>query len=155
MKFKTVQRGFTLLELMVTVAIIAILAMLAYPSYETFMQRSRMDNARATVSDVIQFMERHYANSNTFCAARTGTCTAPDISAITTNANDRYDIRIDSVSSSNFVLVGIPDKAGDASSSKPLNLFFDSTNSTLTKCTSSGLAKAKAKTDPGSECELL
>ena len=55
---QTTQRGFTLVELMVSIAVLAILAMIAYPSYSTYMERVRIDNARATMMDAIQFAER-------------------------------------------------------------------------------------------------
>ena len=43
---KRIQGGFTLIELMVTIAILAILALVAYPSYQHFVQMGRMENAR-------------------------------------------------------------------------------------------------------------
>jgi len=42
-------RGFTLIELMITVAVIAILAAIAYPSYESYMARSRRSDAQQFV----------------------------------------------------------------------------------------------------------
>ena len=53
-------KGFSLIELMVTVAIVAILAAIAYPSYVEYVNRSRRADAKATLVELAQWMERNY-----------------------------------------------------------------------------------------------
>jgi type IV pilus assembly protein PilE len=53
-----VQQGFTLIELMITVAVIAILAAIALPQYNEYIQRSHRANARAALLQANQWMER-------------------------------------------------------------------------------------------------
>ena len=56
-------RGFTLLELMITVAIIAILAAIAYPNYVDHVVKSRRSAVAVCLTEVSQFMERFYTTN--------------------------------------------------------------------------------------------
>ena len=58
--------GFTLIEMLITVAIIAILAAIAYPSYTEYTRRSERANARAALTNAVQCMERQLTTNNTY-----------------------------------------------------------------------------------------
>jgi type IV pilus assembly protein PilE len=60
------QRGFTLIELMVTVAIVAILAAVAYPAYTKYVLRGYRSEGIAMLSDAAARMERFYAQNNRY-----------------------------------------------------------------------------------------
>ncbi|WP_281243319.1 type IV pilin protein [Franzmannia pantelleriensis] len=60
------QRGFTLIELMIAVAIIAILASIAYPSYQRYVLEARRSDAHATLLNLASRLERCYTVSNTY-----------------------------------------------------------------------------------------
>ncbi|GJG96626.1 type IV pilin protein [Cupriavidus pauculus] len=65
------QYGFTLAELMVTVAIIAILSTFAYPSYQEFVLKGRRTEAKSALMGNMQLFERHYSQVNTYNTSST------------------------------------------------------------------------------------
>jgi type IV pilus assembly protein PilE len=62
------RRGFTLIELMITVAIISVLAMVAVPAYFDSVRKSRRADAITALSQVSQAQERWRANNASYTA---------------------------------------------------------------------------------------
>jgi len=59
-------QGFTLIELMVVVAIVAILAAIAIPNYTSYIQRSRIITATSGLGDFRVRMEQFYLDNRTY-----------------------------------------------------------------------------------------
>jgi type IV pilus assembly protein PilE len=58
--------GFTLIEVMIVVAIVAILASIALPSYLESVRKSRRAEARAQLMEAVQYMQRFYSQNDSF-----------------------------------------------------------------------------------------
>lgn len=58
--------GFTLIELMIVVAVIAILSAIAYPSYQEQVRKSRRGQVKADLVEYAQLAERFHTVNNTY-----------------------------------------------------------------------------------------
>jgi type IV pilus assembly protein PilE len=60
------QQGFTLVELLIAMAITAILAAIAIPSYSAYIQKSRRTEAKSALLDLASLEERYFSTNNTY-----------------------------------------------------------------------------------------
>jgi type IV pilus assembly protein PilE len=116
-------KGFTLIELMITVAIIGILAGIAYPSYVNQVKKSRRADATVALLGLANAMERRYTETNSYCdaggAGGSNTCGAagdndtgspsiyPAQSPID-GATKYYDLTIENADDSSYTLIATP-----------------------------------------------
>ncbi|WP_345740388.1 type IV pilin protein [Halomonas getboli] len=62
------EQGFTLIELMITVAIIAILAAIAYPSYTRYVEKARRTDGMSALTNTAGQLERCYTVGSDYTA---------------------------------------------------------------------------------------
>ncbi|XXQ69256.1 type IV pilin protein [Neisseriaceae bacterium B1] len=165
MNIRTKQNGFTLIELLVTIIIIAILAAMAYPTYERYIQRSRIENTRATMTKVIHHMEKVYAQRGSFCENNAGNNCQTNFNALLDNSANKYTISMPLLTANRFVLQSVPQNGVysiDTLGSNHLNIIYDSLTSTFARCNTAGFATATSNnrangqtTDPGANCETF
>ena len=101
-------RGFTLIELMITVAVVAILAAVALPSYQDHVRKSRRAQAKADLVEVAQLLERYHTVQNTYVGFTMPFEQSPR------DGTSRYTVTLSGESASAFTLTAAP--AGEAQS---------------------------------------
>ena len=99
------QAGFTLVELMIVVAIIGIIASIAYPGYQGFVTNSNRSAAQADLMALASALEKHKAANFTYQGAAAGGANtgAPAVFHVHSPSsepveNKKYDLKIDTVS---------------------------------------------------------
>ena len=103
-------RGFTLIELMIAVAIVGILVKLAYPAYTQSVMKSRRATAKTAFLDLAQREERFMSTNNAYSATAT-----PDLGY---NSGSSFPINVSSGSTAYYqlsVTVVAPSASGAAS----------------------------------------
>ena len=96
--------GFTLIELMIVVAIVGVLAAVAYPSYKRSVEKSRRAEGKALVLDAANRQERRFGDTNKYTDDMTKLGYPADPA---TSENGHY--QVDSTSSSTNVNTGFFD----------------------------------------------
>lgn len=84
------QRGFTLIEVMITVAIVAILAMVAMPSYRDYILRGHLTDASNGLATIRAQMERHFQDNRTYATA--GSFTTPCAATASTRTFNLFEV---------------------------------------------------------------
>lgn len=92
------QRGFTLIELMITVSVAGILGSIAFPSFESQLQRSRRGEALAAMLTIQLVQERWFANTGRYG-------TLAEIGAAAQTTSGRYRIEATGVGAGGYRLV--------------------------------------------------
>lgn len=96
------QKAFTLLELMIVVAIIGILAAIAIPNYQEYLLRSKRSEGMSLLSDAAVQQERFYAQNNSYVTstndiARLGLRNTDAVTKKVISDNNYYTLTISSV----------------------------------------------------------
>jgi type IV pilus assembly protein PilA len=84
---KSIQKGFTLIELMIVVAIIGILAAIAIPAYQDYTIRAQVTEGLNLASDLKASIGEIYADDGNGAAIDTG---APGLPALATDKSGKY-----------------------------------------------------------------
>ena len=91
---KVLQRGFTLVELMIVVAIIGILAAIAIPNFSKFQARAKQSEAKANLKGIYTAKHAAYGETDTFKCATAGGGTGDGFCGWSTSASTRYTYRV-------------------------------------------------------------
>ena len=114
MKNKT--RGFTLIELMIVVAILGIIAAIGYPSYLEQVKKSRRSEGMGQLLELADRMERYYSDKGTYGGATLGTTSANVFFATTEGGH--YTLSIDAQDNVAFTISATPTSKGKQNTDK-------------------------------------
>lgn len=116
--------GFTLVELMTVVAIIAILASIAIPSYTSYLARAKRADARTTLLQVTQVLQRFYTANDSFKLDRQNNQTDSSSSFLSglnrspADGSKLYDLEFAELSNSSFTVQMTPSPGGGMAADK-------------------------------------
>ena len=113
------QGGFTLIELMIAVAIIGILLRLAYPAYMNSTKKARRADAKTALVDLAQREERYMATTNQYTTSApalgystTSTVTASSPMSVLSGSAAYYTLEVVTSGPSSFTATAKPTTAG-------------------------------------------
>lgn len=98
------QNGFTLIELMIVIAIIGIISTIAYGSYQDSVRKTKRAEAKTTLLELGQRLERCYTANGAYdadCSVHTGGTLD---TLLATTENDHYTIALPVLTATTFTL---------------------------------------------------
>ena len=98
--------GFTLIEMMIVVALIALLTALVLPSYQSSVRKARRTDARSALTVVAQLMERLNTEKNSYATATLGTGVTDLYKAATENSH--YTLALSNLTATTFTVTATP-----------------------------------------------
>ena len=110
-------KGFTLMELLLVIAIIGILAAIALPSYQSYTQKSRRTDAMAALSSLQMQMEKFRGSCTLYpnAVANADNCAGRTIKFSGTSDEGYYNISIAAATANSYTIEAAPTgvQAGD------------------------------------------
>ena len=110
-KRKPMNKGFSLIELLIALTVVGILSAIAYPAYHQYVAQSRRTDGQAALLDLAQRMERYYSENHTYATATIATAVATDVLSSNQSPEGWYTLTITAQNGSSFTIQATPNGA--------------------------------------------
>lgn len=83
-------KGFTLIELMISLMILGVLAAIAIPSYQSSIRKTHRADAKASLNDIAMKLQRCFTTNSSYLASSTVVCAVSDQLKTSTGITSQY-----------------------------------------------------------------
>ena len=101
-------KGFTLIELMIAVAIIGILVAIALPNYQRYILKSHRSAAINAVMELASRQARYYTTNNTYTTSLVTLGYAADPMPVASSTEHYYDLSVSAVNATSYTVSAAP-----------------------------------------------
>ncbi|HPY40948.1 MAG TPA: type IV pilin protein [Thiolinea sp.] len=114
------QRGFTLTELMIVIAILGIISAFAYPNYVEQVRKSKRSDAKIALQQIAQRQESHFIKNYTYAASLTALGYGADTIA---SPQAEYNINISAATATSYTVQAVPASSSSQAKDKQCATF--------------------------------
>lgn len=124
--------GFTLIELMIAIAVVGILAAVALPSYQDYIRRGKRADAHALLQNAAFAQERHRLNNSSYATETTQLVGACPTSGTCKSQQENYTLSISDVDAIKFTLTATAATPSQQADSGCTSITYKKDGSTVT-----------------------
>jgi type IV pilus assembly protein PilE len=100
--------GFTIMELMISLAIVALVATIGIPSFNKYIEKAKRADVQTALLELANFMERQYSRNGSYLTSGGTPPTLPFTQSPRDSSSPDYQIRLSIITSQTYTLEAAP-----------------------------------------------